>query len=142
MVTDEQLAQVLAEIAYNSLAYQAGITLLHDSEAVRRGTLVLKPGGGEVLSEALEAALHQLEIDNALVEFVLSEDYREGFVLGYGPVGHVSAFLATVEVAYAKWVMRRSGIRFTICDYYDMPENFQGDLRDVAGAIMGWTLGG
>lgn len=137
MALEEQIARALTRLSPNPKAYWAGMALASDFKEARTR---LKPGGEGRLAEALVCALKQLERDDALALFILSDLYRQGFTLGLGSVDHTTAFLAAVEAGYVWWALEHGGIRFTLADFYDMPAGFRGDLKDAASAIMGWTM--
>ncbi|HSX41370.1 MAG TPA: hypothetical protein VLF21_01915 [Candidatus Saccharimonadales bacterium] len=92
---------------------------------------------------ALEATLELLPHHPGFARYVAEADLYRGFDMPRGWVSDDLHFLAIVEAGHYLWCMHESRLRefflHELRELVTMPQTFDGDFKDIAGAIMAWT---
>lgn len=145
MITRDDLSEALSELAESGpVALNAGFILMRRWHDVTSGRNVFvqematRLDSNDKLMLALRATLMRLADDPYLVDLVHSADFRRGYDHDLGPA---MVFLAVVEAGYVLWTTStNSAPKFTLRDYYTLPKDFGGDLKDLAGGLIAWSM--
>lgn len=139
------LRLTLIELAESGpLVLAAGFSLMsrwHEFTGSRDANvqaLATRPDSGDKLMLALRDTLARLADDPYLVGLINSGHFQKGYDHELGPV---VIFLAVVEAGHVLWSSSTNSTpRFTLRDYYTLPSDFPGDLKDLAGGLIAWSM--